>query len=199
MQHGQPVKAVTKGGKAIPVNVYLEHGTSVPLFAIYEAGNDHFMDIKGVHNGEEISIKLIITNDVLIPVKGISASGDSLKVKAEDPNGITLDVKGISRDGNTINIAAVNENGKIIPLKAISPAGVERDVKGVKFMRENDDGILLSGIDEDGRLYEVRAKTKNGESFIVIGGKIEGNVIPVFVLGAGWQKFSCKSHFLYGA
>lgn len=272
-----PVKAVTKGGEAIPVNVYLEDGTAIPLFAIYEAGNDHFMDVKGVHNGEEISIKLIMTNDVLIPVKGISASGDILKVKAEDLNGNTLDVKGVSRDGNTINIAAVNENGKIIPLKAISPAGVERDVKGVKFMRENvemefgdikvlghvkalptievgdidrkweikastdkgvglsllainkkgkeypinalmagkypylmnvraessvdifiklvknDDGVLLSGIDEYGRLYEVRAKTINGESFKVIGGEIEGNVIPIFVLGADGKKFPVKA------
>ena len=43
-----PVKAITNEGKALPVNVYLEDGTSIPLFAIYEAGNDHFMDVKGV-------------------------------------------------------------------------------------------------------------------------------------------------------
>ncbi len=47
------VKAVAKGGEAYPVNVYLEDGTSVPVFAIYDEGNDHFMDVKGVHNGKK--------------------------------------------------------------------------------------------------------------------------------------------------
>ena len=75
------VKAVDKGGEAYPVNVYFEDGTSVPVFAIYEEGNDHFMDVKGIHNGKKISIKLVLANDVLIPVKGITENGDILKVK----------------------------------------------------------------------------------------------------------------------
>ncbi len=82
-----PVKAVTKGGKAIPVKVCLADETAIPVFAIFEAGNDHFMDIKGVHNGEEISIKLIASNDMLVPVKGITATGKILKVKAEASRG----------------------------------------------------------------------------------------------------------------
>ena len=272
-----PVKAVPKSGKAIPVNVYLEDGTALPVFAIYEAGNDHFMDVKAVHNGEEISIKLIATNDVLVPVKGITMSGDILKVKADDLNGNILDVKGVSRDGNTMNIAAVNPEGKDFPLMAISPAGIEREVKGVKFMGENvemefgdiqiighvkalptievgsidrkwainaltdngdsmslfainkkgrefpikaemagkhpylmnvkaessidinvkliknDDGVVLAGIDEYGRMYDVKAKSRNGESFIVVGGEREGNVIPIFVVGANGKKFPVKA------
>ena len=54
-----PVKAVTKSGEALPINAYLEDGTAVPVFAIYAAGNDHFMDVKAVHKGKKISIKLI--------------------------------------------------------------------------------------------------------------------------------------------
>ena len=272
-----PVKAVNKTGEAIPVNVYLEDGTSIPLFAIYEAGNDHFMDVKGVYNGEKISIKLIASSDILVPVKGISVDGDILKVKAEDPDGMILDVKGVSRDGNTINIAAITREGQHIPLKAISPAGVEREVKGVRLMKgnvemefgeiqvighvkalpvievgdidkiwainattdmgnslslfaiskkgkefpivakmsgkhpyimnveaqasldifvklvKNDDGVVLTGIDEYGRLYEVRAKSENGESFIVIGGETMGNVTPIFVVGVDGKKFPVKA------
>ena len=272
-----PVKAVVKEGKAYPVNVYLENGTAIPLFAIYEAGNDHFMDVKGVHNGEKISIKLVLTDDVLIPVKGITASGVILKVKAEDPDGNILDVKGVSRDGNTLNIAAIDGGGGYIPLKAISPEGVERDVKGVKFLRENvemkigdvkvlahvkalptievgdidkkweisaftdegnslsffainkkgkeypikafmagkypylmnirgessfdifikfvknKNGLVPTGIDEYGRLYEVVAKSNDGVSFAVIGGEKKGNVIPIYALGSDGQKFPAKA------
>ena len=257
------VKAVDKGGKALPVNVYLQDGTPVSVFAIYEDDNDHFMDVKGVHNGEIISIKLVVANDILIPVKGITETGDILKVKAEDSKGNILDVKGVSRDGNTINIAAVKAEGEYIPLKAISPEGVERNVKGVKFKRDNvemnigdvkivahlkafptidvgdidnkwkivatsvegqilnvvainnkgkeypvkalmpgkhpylmnvradasfdifikfvknDKGVVVSGIDEYGRLYEIKAKTTNGEFFVVIGGAKKGKMIPI--------------------
>ena len=271
------VKAVVKRGEALPVNVYLEDGTPVPVFAIYEDGNDHFMDVKGVHNGKIISIKLVQTNELLIPVKGITETGAILKVKAEDSMGNLLDVKGVSRDGNTINIAAVKAEGDYIPLKAISSEGVERNVKGVKFKRENvemdvgdvkilahlkalptidvgdidnqweiaastdegqklsvvainkkgkefpvralmpgkypylmdvraeasfdifikfvknDNGVVVIGIDEYGRLYEIKAKTTNGESFEVIGGEKKGNVIPIYILGSDSKKHPVKA------
>lgn len=132
-----PVSAVTKSGKTLPVNIYLEDGTAVPVFAIFRAGNDHFMDVKGVHKGEKISIKLISSKDALVPVKGISKDGDIYKVKAVNENGKILDVKGVSRDGNTLNIAAISPEGKKMPLMAISPEGVERVVKGIKFWGRN--------------------------------------------------------------
>ena len=101
-----PVKAFVKKGKAYPVSVYLEDGTAIPLFAIYEAGNDHFMDVKGVHNGQKISIKLVLTNDFLIPVKGIMENGDILKVKAEDSDGNIIDpnCQGIARELARMNL-----------------------------------------------------------------------------------------------
>lgn len=271
------VKAVDKGGKAYPVNVYLEDGTSVPVFAIYDEGNDHFMDVKGVHNGKKISIKLVRSSDMLIPVKGISESGAILKVKAEDPDGNILDVKGISRDGNTINVAAVISEGNYMPLKAVSPDGVERSIKGIKFLRENvemdmsgvkvlahlkaipvievgdidkkwevaaitddgqslsvlainkkgkeypvrafmagkypylmnvrgeapfdifvkfvkdDSGISVSGIDEYGRKYAIKAKASNDDLFDVVGGEQKGNVIPVFIMGPDGKKYPAKA------
>lgn len=268
-----PVLAVDQSGETFPVYVYLADDTAIPLSAIYEAGNDHFMDVKAVHKGERISIKLIASEDMLVPVKGITKNGKILKVKAKGVDGKILDVKGISRDGNTINIAAINENGSFMPLKTISPTGVERAVKGVRFLRgsvemefgdikvighvkalpiidvgdidkkweitarttngatlslfaisekgkefpikanmpsehpyimdvraessidifvkliKNDHGVVLSSIDEYGRLYKVEARAENGESFIVIGGELKGNVIPIFVKGAAGQKF----------
>lgn len=272
-----PVKAVFKDGKTLPVNVYLEDGSAIPLSAIFEAGIDHFMDVKGIHNGEIIPIKLIASNDLLVPVKGISRDGNILNVKAVASSGKILDVKGVSRDGNTLNIAAISEAGKNIPLKAISPDGVERDVKGVKFLGENiemeigdikiiahvkalptldvgdvdskwdivvfnenkdkmkliaisdkgreypikaemdgsypylmnvkgqarntihiklvknRDGVVLTGIDEFGRLYDVRAVSENGESFKVFGGKTTGNVTPVYAVGTAGNKFPVKA------
>ncbi len=193
-----PVKAVIKKGKAYPVNVYLENGTAIPLFAIYEAGNDHFMDVKGVHDGKNISIKLVLTNDVLIPVKGITANGDILKVKAEDPNGNIIDVKGVNRDGNTINIAAVDVGGKYIPLKAISPAGVVRDIKGVKFMGENVE-MELGGVKVLAHLkalptievgdiekkWEISASTDMGQSLSFFAVNKKGKEYSVKALMAG--------------
>lgn len=261
------VKAMTKQGYGLDVNVYFEDGTSVPIIAIYEDGNDHFMDVKGIRDGKEISIKLIVANDILVPVKGVTESSAILKVKAVDRNGNILDVKGVSRDGNTLNIAAINSDGKNLPLKAISPDGVERDVKGVKFTEDrvemkigdvqiighvkamptidvgyvdskwpvsckdedggkmdivainkkgkefpvkakltgefpylmniraesnvdiyiklvkNEDGLLVIGVDEFGRLYDVQAKSSTGNSFRVIGKEQKGNVTPIFAVG----------------
>ncbi len=270
------VKAVDKGGIPLPVNVYLADGTPIPLVAIYEDNNDHFMDVKGIHNGEIISIKLVQANDIVIPVKGILQTGEILKVKAEDSMGNILDVKGVSRDGNTINIAAIKAEGNYIPLKAISPEGVERNIKGVKFKRDNvemsigdvkivahlkafptidvgdidnkweitastdegqnlsvvaidskgkeypvkalmpgkqphlmdvraeasfdifikfvkDNGVVVRGIDEFGRLYEIKAKTTDGKSFEVIGGEKKGNIIPIYVLGSDNKKYPIKA------
>lgn len=271
-----PVNAVAKNGKAIPVNVYMDDGTTIPVFALFEEGNDHFMDVKGVHNGEEISIKLIESSDILVAVKGISASGEIFKVKALDNEGNLLDVKGVSRDGNTLNIAAITE-GKNMPLMAISPTGVKRQVKGVKFMGQNvemefgdinvighvkalptievgdvesqwnlsaitdmndslglvaiskkgkeypikaemagkypylmnvradasieifvklvknDDGVELKGIDEYGRLYEVKAKTNDGMGYKVVGGETTGNVTPIFAISDDGNRYAVKA------
>ena len=271
-----PVKAVTKSGETLPINAYLEDGTAVPVFAIYAAGNDHFMDVKAVHNGKKISIKLITSDDILVPVKGISENGDIFRVKAMSKSGQILDVKGVSRDGNAVNIAAI-DGGNNIPLKAISPDGIERDVKGIKFVYDKiemefgdikvighvkaiptievgdidskwevtaytdtgdkmrliatnkkgreypikaemagkrpylmnvraessldiyiklvkkDNGLILTGIDEYGRIYEVSAVTENGESFTVMGGKTLGNVTPIYVDGKAGNKYPLKA------
>ena len=271
------VKAVSKGGDAFSINVYLEDGTQVPVFAIYAEGNDHFMDVKGVHEGKQISIKLVQSNDVLIPVKGISEDGEILKVKAVDGAGNIIDVKGVSRDGNTINVAAVTAAEDYMPLKAISPDGVERSIKGIKFLRENvemelagvkvmahlkaiptidvgdidkqwnlgvktdagadmsivainkkgreygiyatmagkhpylmhvrgeasydihvkftktDEGLAVSGIDEYGRRYDIKAKAADGATFDVVGGEQMGNVIPVYAMAADGKKYSVKA------
>lgn len=193
-----PVKAVVKKGKTYPVNVYLQDGTAIPLFAIYEAGNDHFMDVKGVHNGEKISIKLVLTNDILIPVKGIMPDGTILKVKAEDPDGNILDVKGVSRDGNTINIAAVRGEDNYIPLMVISPTGVERHVKGIKFERENvemkiGDVKVLAHVkalpsfevgDVD-RKWKIGTSGDSGESLTCVAVNKKGKEYAVNALMAG--------------
>ena len=273
-----PVKAITDSGNSLPVNLYFNDGSYVPVYAIFADGNDHFMDVKGVRNGEKISIKLISSNDVLVPVKGVSTNGDIYDVKAVNENGKILDVKGVSRDGNTLNLAAVSPDGRSnMPLMAVSPQGVERPVKGVKFrgqnvemefgdiqvighvkalpiievgdvdsqwdivansdsgekMRllaisekgkeypiyaemeghypvmmnvraqtrmiihiklvKNDNGIILQGIDEIGRLYKVRAVTENGDSYKVLGGKTTGNVTPIFVAGKDGKEYPVKA------
>lgn len=271
------VKAFTKGGDALPVNVYLEDGTVIPVFSIYAEGNNHFMDVKGVHNDTKISIKLVQSNDILIPVKAISETGEILKVKAVDTNGDILDVKGVSRDGNTINVAAVKGDNNYLPLKAVSPTGVSRDVKGVKFVGEmvemelsgvkvvahlkaiptidageiekqwgirafdtddnamnviainkkgreypinaamagknpylmhikgeasydihikitkQDDGLAVSGIDEYGRPYDIKAKTADGTMYDVVCGEKMGNVIPIYVKADIGNMFPVKA------
>ncbi|MDF1698763.1 MAG: hypothetical protein P1U56_23115 [Saprospiraceae bacterium] len=270
------VKAV-KGGDAFPVHVYLDDATPVPVFAIYNEGNDHFMDVKGVHNGKNVSIKLVRSSDMLIPVKGISETGEILKVKAIDSKGGILDVKGVSRDGNTINVCAVKGENDYIPLMAVSPEGVKRTVKGVKFMSENvemelsgvkvlahlkaiptvevgsidkkwglqastddgqslsvvainkkgreypvnaimagkhpylmhvraegsvdiyvkfvknDNGVMVTGIDEYGRPYDIKAKATDGTMYGVNGGEKTGNVIPVYVMGANGATYPVKA------
>ena len=272
-----PVHAVTNSGKKFPINVYLADGTAVPVFAIYAEGNDHFMDVKGVHNGDKISIKLIESNDVLVPVKGITQNGEILKVKAVGPGGRILDVKGVSRDGNTLNLAAIGQDGRNILIKAISADGVERPVKGVKFVGQNveltfgdinvighvkalpiievgnidskwnvcaytdtqdslklvainkkgkeyqikahmegqypylmnvkgearinlhiklvkeGNGLILTGIDEYGRLYDVKAISENGDTYVVHGGETTGNVTPVYVVGPDGKTFPVKA------
>lgn len=192
------VHAVTNGGKALPVSVYLEDGTEIPVVAIFEEGNDHFMDVKGIHNGKKISIKLVLTNDVLIPVKGVTEDGTILRVKAEDENGKILDVKGVSRDGNTINVAAVRGEGKYIALKAISPEGVERSVKGVKFLGENvemkigDVKVLAHlkalptiEVGQVDKKWEVAAVTDDGQKLSLSALSKKGKEYPVRALMPG--------------
>ena len=271
-----PVKAM-KGGKEMPVNAYFEDGTVMPVIAIYEEGNDHFMDVKVIRDGSIVSIKLVSSNEMLVPVKGITSEGTVVDIKAEDASGELLDVKGVSRDGNTTNIAAVNIEGREFMLKAISPAGVTRDVKGVKFNTENvemefgdlliighvkalptieigdverqwpvsatasdgtimevlainskgreysvkakmsgkmpylmnvkgdasieiaiklilqDHGVILAGIDEFGRMYDVKAKTPTGTMYPIIGGQRKGNVVPIYAVGEGDEMIPLKA------
>ncbi|NNE26516.1 MAG: hypothetical protein HKN09_06710 [Saprospiraceae bacterium] len=272
-----PVKAINKSGKTIPIMMLLEDDTTIPVFAIFEAENDHFMDVKGVHNGENISIKLIASNDVLVPVKGVSKDGDIYRVKAVDTNGNIIDVKGVSRDGNTLKLAAIASQGNHLPIMAISPTGLQREVKGVKFVGQNvelefgdiqviahvkalptidvgdvdskwdigaitnnnetlklvatsskgkaypvkaemdgsypylmnvrasarivihiklvknDNKLVVTGIDEYGRLYTVRAVSDDGEAYLVYGGESTGNVTPIYVQGDDDNTYPVKA------
>ena len=273
-----PVMAVMNSSQNLQVNVYLNDGTAIPVVAIFEDGNDHFMDVKAVHKGEKISIKLISSNDLLVPVKGISRNGDVYKVKATTGSGRLLDVKGVSRDGNTLNLAAISADGKNnMPLMALSPDGLQRPVKGVKFRGHNvemefgeiqvighvkalpivdvgdvesdwavianthdgeqlrlyaiskegkeypvnaemegnhpylmnvrahsrmiihiklvkkDGAIVLGGIDAIGRLYDVMAKSDNGDLFKVVGERTKAKIAPIYAVGNEGQKYPVKA------
>ncbi len=169
------VKAFPKNGNEIPVNAYFEDGSIIPVTAILKDGDDHFMDVKLIFNNKELPIKLIASNDVYVPVKGITPEGKLINIKA-DFNGTLLDVKGVSRNGNIINIAAVDDDNKFWPIRAISPKGVTRDVQGIKFLTENVEleingvsviahvkALPAADIKEVESKWSINAETMNGE------------------------------------
>ena len=62
----------------------------------------------------------------------------------------------------------------------------------IKFVK-NDKGIVVSGIDEYGRLYEIKAKAPSGEFYEVIGGEKKGNVIPIYVVASAGNELPVKA------
>ena len=150
-------------------------------------------------------------------VKGVKFMGQNVEMEFGDIKVIghvkalpTIEVGDIDRkweinattdSGDKMNLFAINKKGREFPVRAEmagkypylmnvkAEASIDIFVKLVK----NDDGVMLTGIDEYGRLYDVKAKAANGETFTVIGGEREGNVIPILVVGADGKKLAVKA------
>jgi hypothetical protein len=111
-------------------------GAMLDVVAILDEGDDCFMDVKAINGSDIISVKLISTDSMYIPVMAVTAGGKTMPIVAVSASGEVYDVKGVSRAGNTINIAAI-VSGSLKEVHALSPDGKKRLIAGVKFQDDN--------------------------------------------------------------
>ncbi len=133
------IKAVTKDGKNLQVKAIDEEGKQFDVKAIQDSEQYSFMNIKAIVDGNELPIKVLVSDDEYAPVKAISRDGKIYDIKAIAEDGTIIAIKGINRLGNIINLKAVTDNGEFYAIKAFSPKGKLNDVKGIKiFDRETE-------------------------------------------------------------
>lgn len=187
-----PVFAVEKN-KEYPIEAVFEDGTTLPVNAVIKEGDDHFMDVKVIRDGEALPIKLIVSNDYYVPVKAILPDGKLVDIKANSTKFGLLDLKGVSRDGNTVVIAAITTEEDFLKVKAISPDGKsEREVRGIKFLASNEEMKIgdvkiqahvkaipvvdAKGIDSR---WSVKAMNIDGEDMELVAVNVKGREFPV--------------------
>lgn len=134
------VKAIGTDGHFIPVKALDKNGGIHNVKAFMENGDRWIMDVKALIDGRKAAVKMLVSEDPLIPVKAIAADGTIYDIKALAPDGRKLDVKGTTQDGNIIHLKAI-DGDRQLGVKAVSPHGAQYDVKGLKFMKEKQEGL----------------------------------------------------------
>lgn len=136
------IKAVMPTGTTLDVKAFDKSGKQYDVKAL-ENGDTHVMDVKALDGAAQFSIKVIASDDAMMPVKAIAADGTLLDVKAIDPQGNKLDVKGVAQSGHLIHIKALGPDRAMYGVKAISTSGQMRDIKGVRIGMKGQDMDVL--------------------------------------------------------
>ncbi len=136
------IKAVTLEGENLDVKAIDTLGNKFDLKAIQDSDQYSFMNIKALVDGDELPVKVLVSEDTYSPVKAISRNGNVYDIKAISSDGTIIDIKGIGRSGGIVDIKAITESGEFYGIKAFSPDGKLNDVKGIKiFDREKEMNI----------------------------------------------------------
>lgn len=187
-----PVKAVSVSGSFIDIIAIDEFGSTSPILAIIKEGDLHFMDIKAQVGRELLNVKMLITDDLYPPVKAITPAGKIIDIKAQMPDGSLLDVKGVTREGNTLRIAAIEGDDTYLAIRAVASDGRTRDVRGIKFIAENEEmrigsvkvlahikAIPITKNISDHPIWAVKAINTAGENMDIIAMGIKDQVFEI--------------------
>lgn len=139
------VKCVQPDGRVLGIKAVDKSGTLHDVKARLANGDVTILDIKALINGQEVAVKVLVSDDKLSPVKAVAKDGTIYDIKAITADGSTLDVKAVRRLGNVYDIKALAADGKEMGVKAISPHGLFYDVKGIKLLAD-DKEMELGGV-----------------------------------------------------
>ncbi len=127
------VKVMHPEGKTIDIKAIEQQGNIYDVKALQDSEQYSFLDIKAFVNGNELPVKLLVSEDQYAPLKAIGPDGTVFDIKAINSDGTKLDIKGISSSGNLIHVKAISESGELYGVKAIAPDGQTNHVKGIKI------------------------------------------------------------------
>lgn len=137
------VKAYSPTFGLLRVKAIDKDGNIHNVKAIQDSDDTSVLNVKALVNGERLPIKLIVKRqDVLYPVKAIDPSGTIIDIKALTDDGEKLDVKGFGKTGNIVNLRAISPQPVMYNIIAISPDGQVNQVKGLKMMSEEIEGVV---------------------------------------------------------
>ena len=189
------VKAVHPEGYFMEVRAFDREGNSYSVKSIQYADQTSILDIKADVDGQNVPIKILVSNERFMPVKAIKSDGTILNIKAVAPDGSRIDVKGVSHSGNIIHIKAVSPKNEFYGVKAISPEGVLNDVKGLKMSKERVEAIVnnveiyahikaiaQAGCAGDNFIWHIKAIHPKGTTMDVKALDKDGNVYDVKAL-----------------
>lgn len=189
------VKAVHPEGYFMDVKAFDREGNIYDVKSIQYADQTSILDIKAEVDGTNVPIKILVSNDRFMPVKGIKSDGTLLNIHAVAPDGAKFDVKGVSFSGNIIHIKAVSPNNEFYGVKAIAPDGRLNDVKGLKMSKDRVEAIVnnvevyahikaisQSACASDNFIWHIKAIHPEGKAIDVKALDKEGNVYDVKAL-----------------
>jgi hypothetical protein len=202
------VKAIHPDGQTLDIKAFDAAGNTIDIKAVQNSDQDSFLDVKAFLDGEELPVKLLVSQDRFAPVAAIDKTGATYDLKAVTAEGKLLDVKGVSRIGYVVIMKAINEKGDFYGVKAISPTGKLNDIKGIKINAQERE-MSLSGVsvhahvkamhqapdeekfkvaprkkvkytfDFERIIWNVKAVTPDGKNLAVKAFDAEGNVFDV--------------------
>lgn len=189
------VKAVHPEGYFMDVKAFDREGNSYDVKSIQYADQTSILDIKAEVDGENVPIKILVSNERFMPVKGIKSDGTLLNIHAVAPDGEKFDVKGVSFSGNIIHIKAVSPNNEFYGVKAIAPDGSLNDVKGLKMSKDRVEAVVnsvevyahikaiaQSGCASENFIWHIKAIHPNGTAIDVKAMDKDGNLFDVKAL-----------------
>lgn len=188
------IKGIYPDGNFIDIKAIDKNGDIFDVKAIQNSDQSTLMDVKVLIDGNEIPIKILVSNDKFAPVKGILDDGTILDIKAITVQGDKMDVKGVSRSGNVIDIKVITKEGKFYGIKAISPEGHLNDVKGIKMFNKEVE-MTTNGIEIYAHVKALTQVGCAGENFIwhIIAIHPEGRSLSVQAIDKDGNTFPVKA------
>lgn len=163
------IAAIDQSENYIPVKAISNEGITRDIYGIKFISDNTEMELQGVK---------VMAHVKALPVVDINKADDMWYVRSFDPEGKSMDIVAVNASGNEypVRAFAIGNSYHMLNIKALS--SIEIDIKIIK----NETGLHVKGIDEYGRLLDIKAKLDNGSYLYVVPGELKANILSIKVL-----------------
>lgn len=187
------IKAINQAGDILDVKGVSRIGNTVKIAAIDAAEN--YIPVKAISNDgvtrDIYGVKFTTDNTEMelhgvkvmahvkaLPVVDINKVEEMWNIRSFDPGGQSMEIVAVNANGNEYPVRAfsIGKSYHMLNVKALS--SIDIDIKVLK----DGTGLHVKGIDEYGRMLDVKAKLSDGSYLYVVPGELKGNIMSIKVL-----------------
>jgi hypothetical protein len=186
------VKGVSRIGNTVKVAAIDQFENYIPVKAVSPDGATRdIYGVKFIADNTEMELKEIkvMAHVKALPVVDITQADEMWFVRSFSPDGKSMDIVAINASGKEypVRAFAIGHSYHMLNIKALS--SIDIDIKVIK----DEKGLHVKGIDEYGRMLDVKAKLEDGKYLYVVPGELKGNIMSIKVLNNDGKLYPVKA------